>query len=344
MVPVVPGTQHVSVGGAIASDIHGKNHGAVGTFGSHVEALGLLTASGETLELTPGDELFGATLAGMGLTGVIVWARLRLAPVSSPFLSVDTDSVSGVDGALDALRAAGGPHRVAWLDLLGRRPGRGIVTRAEHLPGAAVPAGARGVATVRSRATVPARWPGVLLRPSAVRAFNELRFRRAPRGERGRVESIGAHMFPLDALAAWPRLYGRAGFHQYQLVVPYGAEPVLEAVIDELRRSRVPCYLAVLKDFGAANDAPLSFPIAGWTLALDLPRAAPGIGPALDRCDALVAQAGGRVYLSKDARMRPDALRAMYPRLEEWRAARDRADPEGVWRSDLAVRTGLMRP
>ena len=342
MVPVLPGTQHVSVGGAIAGDIHGKNHGTAGTFGTHVAEIGLLSAAGEEVALAPGDPLFAATLGGMGLTGVILWARIRLRPVSSPFLTVDTDRVDDLDGALAALSAPGGPHRVAWLDLLGPRPGRGIVTRAEHLPGVAVPAGARGAATVRARAAVPAWWPGALLRPSAVRAFNELWFRRAPRRERGHLEPIGRHMFPLDALAAWPRLYGPSGFLQYQLVVPYGAEHVLEAVIGELRRARVPCYLTVLKDFGPANDAPLSFPLAGWTVTLDLPRAAPGIDPALERCDELVAQAGGRVYLSKDARMRPDALRAMYPRLDEWRTVRDRADPEGVWRSDLAVRTGLV--
>jgi decaprenylphospho-beta-D-ribofuranose 2-oxidase len=149
-------------------------------------------------------------------------------------------------------------------------------------------------------------------------------------------------MFPLDGLEAWPRLYGRAGLVQYQLVVPYGAERVLEEVLAELRRASVPCYLAVLKDFGEANAAPLSFPLAGWTLALDLPRAAPGLGAALDRCDERVAGCGGRVYLSKDSRLRPEALRAMYPRLSEWRAVRDRADPEGVWRSDLALRTGLV--
>lgn len=195
---------------------------------------------------------------------------------------------------------------------------------------------------MRARATVPAWWPGALLRPGTVALFNELRYRMAPARERGRVESIGSHMFPLDALVAWPRLYGRAGFLQYQLVVPFGAEAVLQAVIGELRRASVPCYLAVLKDFGEANAAPLSFPMAGWTLALDLPRAAPGIWAALDRCDEMVAAAGGRVYLSKDSRMRPDALRAMYPRLEEWRAVRDQADPDGVWRSDLATRTGLV--
>ena len=342
MVPVVPGTQHVSVGGAIAGDIHGKNHGSVGTFGSHVEEIGLLIAAGEELSLAPGDPVFAATLGGMGLTGLISWARIRLRPVSSPFLAVDTDRVDSLDAALAALRAPGGPHRVAWLDLLGARPGRGIVTRAEHVPGADVPPGSTGRATVAARATVPPWWPGALLGPRAVAAFNELWFRRAPRSERGRVEPIGPHMFPLDALAAWPRLYGRPGFLQYQLVVPYGAEPVLEAVIGELRRASVPSYLTVLKDFGPANDAPLSFPLAGWTAALDLPRAALGIGPVLDRCDELVAQAGGRVYLSKDARVRPDALRAMYPRLEEWRAIRDRADPDGVWRSDLALRTGLV--
>jgi decaprenylphospho-beta-D-ribofuranose 2-oxidase len=342
MVPVVPGTQHVSVGGAVASDIHGKNHGVAGTLGSHVAAIGLLTAAGELIECAPEDEVFAATLGGMGLTGVIVWARIRLAPVSSPLLAVDTDRVRDLDAALASLAEPGGPHRVAWLDLLGSPPGRGIVTRAEYLPGDAVPPGARGGATVASRAAVPSWWPRGLLRPETVRAFNELRFRTAPARARGQVESIGRHMFPLDALDAWPRLYGPRGFVQYQLVVPYGAEATLEAVIGELQRASVPCYLAVLKDFGPANDAPLSFPIAGWTLALDLPRAALGLGPALDRCDALVAQAGGRVYLSKDARLRPDALLAMYPRLEQWRAVREGIDPDGVWRSDLALRTGLV--
>jgi len=149
-------------------------------------------------------------------------------------------------------------------------------------------------------------------------------------------------MFPLDSLDAWPRLYGRRGLVQYQFVVPSGQDQVLHSVIEQLRRARVPCFLAVLKDLGAAHDAPLSFPLAGWTLALDLPRAAPGLDAALDRCDEQVAAAGGRVYLTKDSRLRPEALRAMYPRLQEWRAVRDRSDPERLWRSDLAVRTRLI--
>ncbi len=365
MLPVVPGTQHVTVGGAIASDIHGKNHGVAGTFGTHVQALGLLTSSGEELELGPesGPELFAATLGGMGLTGVILWARIALERIDGALLRVDADRVWTLDDALAALAAPGGAYRIAWLDLLSRRLARGVVTRAEHageagrIAGAAAAqgfpeavdrrvahrrAGRRAGATVRPRATVPERWPGGLMRPQTVRAFNELRFR-CSRSQTGRVAGLGAHMFPLDSLDAWPRLYGRAGFLQYQLAVPRGSERVLETAIERLRRHRVPCYLATLKDLGPANDAPLSFPISGWTLALDLPRAARGIGAVLSDLDLVVAASGGRVYLTKDARLEPEVLSAMYPRLEEWRAVRDQADPGRVWRSDLALRTGLIQ-
>jgi len=339
MVPVVPGTQHVSVGGAIASDIHGKNHGTAGTFGTHVEAISLLQADGELVQLEPGtaDGAFEATLGGMGLTGIVVDARIRLTPVRGATLAVDTDRVRSLDEALAALKAPGGPHRVAWIDLLCSRPGRGVVTRAEHIdaPGS-------GAAVVRSRATVPRRWPAGALRPAIVRAFNAAKYASAPRTERARPEPYGRHMFPLDALDAWPRLYGPRGFLQYQLVVPGGAERVLELVIGRLHRDRVPCYLAVLKDFGAANGAPLSFPLEGWTLALDIPRSAPGLEPLLQAFDRAVAEAGGRVYLSKDARLHPEMLGVMYPRVGEWRAARDRTDPERVWCSDLARRTGLL--
>jgi decaprenylphospho-beta-D-ribofuranose 2-oxidase len=345
VVPVLPGTQHVTVAGAIASDIHGKNHGVAGTFGTYVRDIGLVTASGEIRDVHAGgddDGLFAATVGGMGLTGVIVWARIALRAVSSPLLSVDTDRTQNLDHALALLSAPGGPHRVAWLDLLGARAGRGVVTRAEHIDGSLRGSDAGDGATIRARAAIPERWPGGLLRRATVGAYNELRYRRTPRSERGRVEGLAAHMFPLDVLDAWPRLYGRAGFLQYQFVVPMGRERVLETAIEHLRRATVPCYLAVLKDFGPANDMPLSFPIAGWTLALDLPRDAPGIDAALDRLDELVAEAGGRVYLTKDVRMRADAAAAMYPRLPEWRAIRGSADPEHVWRSDLALRTGLI--
>jgi decaprenylphospho-beta-D-ribofuranose 2-oxidase len=343
MLPVVPGTQHVSIGGAIASDIHGKNHSTAGSFGSRLQALGLLTADGEARELRPDTDapLLGATIGGMGLTGVILWARIDLEPVGGSQMTVDSDRVERLEDAY-ALLCEPGPHRhrVAWLDLLGSRRGRGVVTRSEHAP-----AGARGEAahaTVRASVTVPERWPAGALRATTVRAYNELRFRRTPRRERGRTQGLGQHLFPLDALGAWPRLYGRAGFLQYQFAVPIGQEHALEEVIERLSAARVPCYLAVLKRLGRESRAPLSFPLDGWTLALDLPRAVIGAGPILDSCDGIVAEAGGRVYLTKDARLRPEALRAMYPRLAEWQRDREAVDPDGVWCSDLALRTGLI--
>jgi decaprenylphospho-beta-D-ribofuranose 2-oxidase len=339
MIPVVPGTQHVTVGGAIASDIHGKNHGTAGTFGAHVEVISLLRADGELVELQPGtgDGQFEATLGGMGLTGIIMDARVKLSRTRGAMLSVDTDRVRSLDDALAALAGRGGPHRVAWLDLLSAQPGRGVVTRAEHID-----APGEGSAVVRSRATVPRGWPAGVLRPATVRAFNALKYASAPRTERGRPEPLGRHMFPLDSLDAWPRLYGPRGFVQYQLVVPTGSERVLGLIIERLRRGRVPCYLAVLKDLGPANGAPLSFPLEGWTLALDIPRSASGLEPLLQGFDSTVAEAGGRVYLSKDARLSPEPLRAMYPRLDEWRTARNHADPERIWCSDLARRVSLL--
>ncbi len=342
MVPVVPGTQHVSVGGAIASDIHGKNHGTVGTFGTHVTEIGLLTGDGELLELGPDSPLFQATIGGMGLTGAILWARIALMPVSSSVVAVDSDRAEDLDEVLSLLSEPGGSYRVAWVDMLGPRAGRGIVTRADHVESDAVPSRIRAAPTVRARAAVPERWPGGLLRPATVGAFNELRYRAAPRRQRGSLESLGSHLFPLDALDSWSNLYGRDGFHQYQLAVAGDRVDALRAVIEHLRRARIPCFLAVLKDFGPANAAPLSFPFAGWTLTLDLPRAAPGLEPALARCDELLAEASGRVYLTKDARLRPEVVRAMYPRLDEWRAVRDTADQTGLWQSDLGLRTGLV--
>ncbi len=343
ILPTVPGTQHVTLGGAIASDVHGKNHAAVGSFGSHVLALGLLTASGEVLELTPehDGDLLRATIGGMGLTGVILWAQIKLRPLTSPSMAVDIDRVASLDQALAALQQPGGPHRVAWLDLLGHRPVRGVVTRAEHLSDWSLTDAAARV-TVGARLTLRPRWPSSLLRTSVVRAHNELRYHLAPRHATGHVEPFGRHMFPLDVLNAWPRLYGSTGLVQYQLVLPRGAETALELVLGRLRASTVPCYLAVLKDFGPGNDAPLSFPLQGWTLAMDLPRTAPGLEPLLRGFDELVAAHGGRVYLSKDSRLAPDLLAAMYPRLDEWRAIRDRVDPDRVWRSDLSQRTGLL--
>jgi decaprenylphospho-beta-D-ribofuranose 2-oxidase len=355
--PVLPGTRHVTVAGAIASDIHGKTHHRDGAFARHVRAISLATPAGEVVELTAQGEpdLFYATLGGMGLTGVVLEATLAAEPLPSLWVAVDTERSDGLGHTLELLA---GPERhrysVAWLDLLagGARTGRAVITRADALsePHHANGRGARarGSRTPGPAAfaggpllTVPRGWPAGTLRPALVRAFNAARWRSAPRCEHGRPEPLHKFLWPLDVLGDWSRLYGASGMVQYQLVVPDGHEAVLERCVELLRERRAPAYLAVLKRFGPQYGGPLSFPLEGFTLALDVPAAAPGLRAALDELDRIVAECGGRVYLSKDARLGADALRAMYPRLDEFGAVRARVDPAGVMRSDLALRLGL---
>jgi decaprenylphospho-beta-D-ribofuranose 2-oxidase len=182
-----------------------------------------------------------------------------------------------------------------------------------------------------------------LLTPLTVRAFNEVWFRRAPRRRTGEIQTIAAFFHPLDMVGSWNRLYGRHGFVQYQFVVPFGQETALRRVVESIAGSGHASFLAVLKRFGPANPAPLSFPTEGWTLALDLPVVA-GLGPLLHGLDELVLDAGGRHYLAKDAHTTPAAVRRGYPRLDEWRTVRERVDPKGRWASDLARRLGLLDP
>jgi decaprenylphospho-beta-D-ribofuranose 2-oxidase len=345
MVPVVPGTGRVTVGGAIACDAHGKSHHRDASFGGHLAWVRLITPDGEVMRLTPGEPAFAATVGGNGLTGVVVQAAVKVRREEhAPGLHVDTERVEDLESALAALAATSRRYTIAWLDLLHSPRGRGVVTAADHGP--APPRRDPRPVTVPT-AAAPA------LRNASMRAFNALYWARTPRRELGRPEALLRHLFPLDALACWNRLYGASGLIQYQLIVPPGAERTLREVIWVLHARRVPVYLATLKRMGArapysaaapSEDPSLSFPMEGVTLALDFPARAPGLAAALDRCDELVAQAGGRVYFTKDVRLRPDVIAAMYPSLERWRAVRDGLDPAGRLRSDLGVRLGLVAP
>jgi decaprenylphospho-beta-D-ribofuranose 2-oxidase len=355
--PVVPGTRHVTIAGAIASDIHGKNHHRDGGFARHVSAMTLCTPAEGLVEVSAESdpELFYGTLGGMGLTGVVVQATLAAMPLPTPWVAEDLDRTSGLQQTLELL-AGEEPRRysVAWLDLLapGESFGRALVSRADPVerpslrerPRVAAARTSYAESLVRGPAlTVPAAMPGGLLRPAAVRAFNELRWRRGPRLARGRRLEMAPYFFPLDAVGDWNRLYGRRGLLQYQFVVPTGAEASLERCFELLHEHRAPVYLAVFKRFGPAFGGPLSFPLEGWTLAVDVPAAWPGVTRAFGALDEAVAACGGRVYLTKDVRLRPELLPSMYPLLRRFRSLRARVDPEGALSSDLARRLGLDR-
>lgn len=340
-IPASPGTRQVTLGGAIAADVHGKGHHVEGSFGTHVTRMRLVTPTGvREISPTSDAELFWATTGGMGLTGVVTDLSLRLLPMATSTVLVDTERVGSLSDLMATMRDSDAryDYSVAWVDCVsrGRAAGRSVLERANR---SREVGGARGPRPARVR--VPVDAPSGLLTAWSVRAFNEFWYRKARVGT-GVAKEILGYLHPLDMIGDWNRLYGRRGFVQYQYVVPDDAEDAVLESVDRLARSGVPSFLAVLKRFGPASPGPLSFPMPGWTLALDLP-----VGPArlpslLDELDQLVLAAGGRVYLAKDSRLDPATFVAMYPRASKFRDVKARVDPAGVLTSDLARRVGLV--
>jgi decaprenylphospho-beta-D-ribofuranose 2-oxidase len=349
-VPVSPGTRQVTVGGAIAADVHGKNHHRAGSFARHVRSIDLLTADGEVRVVTPAGRpgLFWATAGGMGLTGVILRATVALTRVPTARVLVDTTRTADIDETMACLAAADTAHgySVAWADCLARgaRLGRAVVTSGDFAAVSDLPARQRGDPlrfTPASLAGAPPLFPNGLLNRRTIALMNEAWYRKAPRRRTGELQSVGAFFHPLDGIRNWNRVYGPAGFVQYQYVVPFGQEEAVRRSFERIAAARAPSFVTVLKRFGPGSPGLLSFPLPGWTLALDFPARTPGLASLLDRLDDLVLAAGGRVYLAKDSRVRPGALAGMYPRLGEFRELRAQLDPGGVFVSDLARRLSL---
>lgn len=346
-VPVTPGTRMVTVGGAIAADVHGKNHHRDGTFGSHVQSMVLVDGSGDVRTLDPATtpDAHWATIGGMGLTGIVTQATFDLIPIETSRISVDTERTKDLDDVMARMIDGDDAYRysVAWVDSV-HPSGRGVLTRGDHatrdqLRGrdAADPLGFGP----KVLATAPGIVPNGLVNPLTMRAFNEMWFRKAPAHRVGELQEIGEFFHPLDIVQDWNRVYGPQGFLQYQFAVPDAAGGLVSRALSALRSVGALSALTVLKRFGAANPAPLSFPQPGWTLAVDVPAGVDGLGEVLDRLDEEVVAAGGRLYLAKDSRMSPAMMAATYPRLAEWQRHRDAMDVDGVFTSDLARRLSL---
>lgn len=332
---VMPGTGFATIGGCIAQDVHGKNHHHAGSFCQHVVSLRLATAQGE-VEVTPeqAPELFRATAGGLGQTGVIVSARLRLASCPGDVMIVTERRIADWDEFLARLDESRATYTVGWIDATatGASLGRGILEEGET---------GSGLVPRRKRAArVPVDAPRLALSSPVVRAFNAAYLRRVPASGRTVVRPIDDFFFPLDRIHDWNRLYGKAGFHQFQCVVPVGAADALRAMLERIAHSGLASPLAVLKRMGAGRAGHLSFPMEGYTLAVDMPNN----DAARSLIGELIAQArdaGGRIYFAKDSLATAEDIAGMYPELDEWRAVAARQDPQGRLVTDLVRRLQL---
>ena len=349
-VPVSPGTRQVSVGGAIAADVHGKNHHVAGSFARHVRSFEIVLPGGEPRTVTPQSDpaLFWATAGGMGLTGLIVRATVQLKRVATSRVRVDTVRTADIDETMATLAEhdRGYGYTVAWSDSLARGVGlgRSVITSGDFAEPADLPPDDREdpfAFRPGARLGVPPGFPPGLVNRYTVAVANEAWYRKAPRSRRGELQAIGTFFHPLDGIRNWNRVYGPGGFRQYQYVLPFGQDAAVRRSFELVSGARAPSFVTVLKRFGPGDDGLLSFPMAGWTLALDFPARTPGLAGLLGRLDRLVADAGGRVYLAKDSRVPPGVLAEMYPRLAEFAKLRAELDPAGILASDLSRRLGL---
>ncbi len=335
--PVTPGTKFVSVGGAIANDIHGKNHHAAGTFGCHVQRLKLLRSDGQRVTCSPDEnaELFAATIGGLGLTGLILWAEFKLKRIANPYIDADNIQFSSLKEffELSAESDQKFEYIVSWVDVLvgGEALCRGVFTRGNHNQD---PALARKPLKKHLPLAVPFDLPQFVINPLTIKGFNELYYHKQIVKYQHRIESYDPFFYPLDGIHEWYRMYGRRGFLQYQFVIPFeGAYEAMKDILKRIRRAGAGSFLTVLKEFGTIKSpGMLSFPRPGLTLAIDFAYAGEKTLRLLEELDTIVRHCDGAIYPAKDARMSAESFQQFYPR---WREFANYIDPHfssSFWR------------
>ncbi|OZF33480.1 decaprenylphosphoryl-beta-D-ribose oxidase [Rhodococcus sp. 14-2496-1d] len=350
-VPVLPGTRQVTIGGAIGTDIHGKNHHSAGSFGNHVRSMELLTADGQIRHLTPSGKnakLFWATVGGNGLTGIILRATIEMTPTETAYFIADGDVTSTLDETI-ALHSDGSENNYdyssAWFDAVAPPPklgraalSRGSLARLDQLPEKLQKDPLRFNA--KPLVTFPDIFPNGLANKYTFSAVGEVWYRKSG-NYRNKVQNLTAFYHPLDMFSEWNRAYGSKGFLQYQFVVPPEAVDEFKKIIVDIQKSGHYSFLNVFKLFGPGNKAPLSFPIPGWNICVDFP-IKPGLNEFVRELDKRVLEFGGRLYTAKDSRTDAETFHSMYPRIDEWIKVRRSVDPTGVFASDMARRLELL--
>jgi FAD/FMN-containing dehydrogenase len=333
--PVTPGTKFVSVGGAIANDVHGKNHVHAGTFGCHVTCLELLRSDGKRLLCSPkkNRELFAATIGGLGLTGLILWAEIQLLPVQNAFIQSEDFQCENLDEMMKRFEASSQDYQytVAWIDCLatGRQLGRGIFTRGNHCNNQHLPR----MHQPRKNLSVPFVFPPGCLNRLTVNAFNQLYYRKLGQPQKNSRIDYDRFFYPLDAIHHWNRLYGPKGFIQYQCVLVEDSLNAMKELLQRIARSGQPSPLNVLKDFGeVASPGMLSFPRKGLTLALDFPFRGERTLRLCNELDEVVRQAKGALYPAKDSRMSAEMFALSFPQLDRFTKRVDPGFSSSFWR------------
>ncbi len=337
IVPVSPGTGFATVGGGLANDVHGKNQHRHGSFGDHVQWFDLMLPSGEVKRITSDEEseIFNATVGGIGLTGIILAMSIKLRRVKSNAVLMREKKARDLEEflAMQAEARDKNTYVVGWIDATarGRSLGRGIMESADDSQGEtdAPPGG---------RKRMPVEMPGFAMNRVSISLFNALYYHRLPFGGRERQAPVTQFLYPLDFIEDWNRLYGKRGFYQFQCALPEAESPVgMRKLMEAISDAGTGSFLAVLKSMGKWGRGHLSFPMPGFTLALDFP-AKPGVIELLDRLERITLDHGGRIYLAKDGAMKAESFAQMYPKLDEFRAVLDRIDPDRVMDSDMSRR------
>lgn len=348
--PVTPGTKFVTLGGAIAADVHGKNHHVDGSFSTHLLRFSLLTPDGQVRECSRSENapIFWATCGGMGLTGLILEGTFKLKKVETAYIYEESTKTKNLDELYGLFEQSSHfTYSVSWIDCLarGKHLGKGILLNGEHAKLGDLPKERQRQAPLelprKKKLAIPFNLPSFTINPLTVRAFNALFYAKAKGGQHKHVIDYDTYFYPLDGIHHWNRVYGRKGFAQYQFAIPpansyEGLKQILEIISGE----RLPSFLSVLKYFGKSETGPLSFPMEGYMLALDFPITDKLFG-VLDRLDQLVVDLGGRLYLTKDSRMKPEILERGYPRLQEFLSIKQQLDDDKQLQSLQSKRLGI---